>query len=203
MAKGKPSETCGDHGGTSKQTGEPCGRPAGWGVEDSSGKCKHHRGTSPDGESHEGNGFASKHNLHANRGLFYDRLDESKQQDVDELEYALIERYKEYHGREPDKADVKDLFEIAVGYVQRDYAREWMVEQMEESGNPLLEHVEYEENGEQREFNKANELLDQINNNRREDRLQRRDKGLEHDPESQKAEATSDLAEVWEADLTD
>ncbi len=33
--------------------------------------------------------------------------------------------------------------------------------------------------------------------------MQRKDKGLEKDPESQKADATETLAEVWEADLTE
>lgn len=159
-------------------------------------KCRMHLGKSPDGSSHEGNGHAEKHSLHANRGLFYDRLDDDKQAEVDRLEKALIDRYQEYHGRDPDRADVKDLFEIAVGYVQRDYAREWMAEQMEESGNPLLEHVEYEKDGEENEFDQPNQLLDKINDNRREDRLQRRDKGLEKDPESQKADATESLAQL-------
>ncbi|HTZ63512.1 MAG TPA: hypothetical protein VMB51_05355 [Solirubrobacteraceae bacterium] len=47
---GKP--TCGDFGGISKQTGKPCGRPAGWGTEHAgkgrrpgTGKCRFHFGT--------------------------------------------------------------------------------------------------------------------------------------------------------------
>lgn len=50
-------DECGDHGGRNAQ-GEPCGRAAGWGTPDASGRCRRHRGTSPDGSSHEGNDFA-------------------------------------------------------------------------------------------------------------------------------------------------
>lgn len=139
-----------------------------------------------------GNGNAEKHALHANRGLFYERLDETKQAVVDELEAALIDRYQEYHGRDPDKADVRDMFEIAIGYVQRDYAREYMVEQAADSGNPMLEHVEMYQDGTEIEFDKPNDILDKIGDNRREDRLGRRDKGLEKDPETQQADALAD-----------
>jgi hypothetical protein len=53
-------ETCGDNGGTNRD-GEPCGQPAGAGTDFDTGKCKHHRGTSPDGTSHEGNDYGKKH----------------------------------------------------------------------------------------------------------------------------------------------
>ncbi len=176
-----------------------------WAMEN--GRCRHHGGKSTGPKTEEGkkksSSNAQKHALHADRGLFYERLDDDKQAEVDKLEKSLIDRYQSYHGRNPDHADVKDLFEIAVGYVQRDYAREWMVEQMEDSGNPLLEHVEMEKNGEEVEFDKPNSLLEHIDQNRREDRMQRKDKGLEKDPESQKADSMDNLAEVWEADLTD
>lgn len=56
-------DICGDYGGRSKQSGEPCERPAGWGCgeETTEGRCKHHLGTSPDGSSHEGNQHARTH----------------------------------------------------------------------------------------------------------------------------------------------
>lgn len=54
------ADECGDHGGRNRE-GEPCGRPAGWGTDFDSGKCRNHRGTSPDGSSHEGNENAVKH----------------------------------------------------------------------------------------------------------------------------------------------
>lgn len=57
--------TCGDHGGMSKQSGEPCGQPEGWGTDFDSGRCKFHRGTNADGSSHTGNKNAVKHGAYA------------------------------------------------------------------------------------------------------------------------------------------
>lgn len=157
---------------------------------DGANRCRMHGGTNQGAP--EGNDNSQKHALHADRGLFYDRLDDDKQRQIDNFESALIDRYQAYQGRDPDAADVKDLFEIAVGYVLRDYAREYMMDQMEESGNPLLEHVEMQKDGEEVEFDKPNELLEKIEGNRKEDRMQRKDKGLEKDPESRKADAMED-----------
>lgn len=58
------ADECGDHGGTNGD-GEPCGRAAGWGTPDDSGRCRRHRGTSPDGSSHEGNDWAAKHGAYS------------------------------------------------------------------------------------------------------------------------------------------
>lgn len=57
MAERNYTDQCGDHGGN----GGDCGLPAGWGTDFDSGKCRHHRGTSPDGSSHEGNDNATTH----------------------------------------------------------------------------------------------------------------------------------------------
>lgn len=48
MAERNYQDQCGDHGD------HDCGLPAGWGTDFESGKCRHCRGTSPDGESHKG-----------------------------------------------------------------------------------------------------------------------------------------------------
>jgi len=58
------SEECGDYGGTNRHD-EPCGRAAGWGTEFDDGKCRQHRGTSPDGSSHEGNDWAATHGAYS------------------------------------------------------------------------------------------------------------------------------------------
>jgi hypothetical protein len=57
-------ETCGDYGGTNRE-GDPCGQPAGYGTDFDEGKCKHHRGTSSDGSSHEGNDWAATHGAYS------------------------------------------------------------------------------------------------------------------------------------------
>lgn len=61
MAQRNYDDECGDHGGR----GGECGLPAGWGTEFDSGKCRHCRGTSPDGSSHEGNDWAATHGAYS------------------------------------------------------------------------------------------------------------------------------------------
>jgi hypothetical protein len=208
MTQGKPEETCGDFGGH-RNDGSECGRPSGWGTDFDSGKCRECRGTKPDGSTGEGHGQgdqegntnAVKHSLHANRDNLYEYFPDEYQNEVDKIEAALLNRYEEYHGREPDAGDAKDCYELAMGYVQREYARDYMVEEAAESGNPLLSHVEMEKNGDLIEFDKPNEVLGVVNDIRREDRLTRQTKGLEKDPETQKAEAQEDLASLWAAEL--
>jgi|APHM01.1.fsa_nt_gi hypothetical protein len=207
MTRGSPEDTCGDHGGRCND-GSPCGRAAGWGTDFDTGKCRQCRGTKPDGtvpDDHgapEGNGNAQKHSLHADRGLLYDRLSEGRQELVDEWEAALIERYQEFHGREPDRADVEDLFELAVGYAQRRIARSWLAENAEDELDVLTEEmvVGQREDGSPITVEVPSNMLDAINQNRREDRLTRKDKGLERDPDTQQAEATATLAEVIDDD---
>lgn len=82
MTQGKPSDTCGDHGGR-RQDGEPCGRAAGWGTDFDSGKCRQCRGTKPDGtvpDDHgapEGNQNAMTHGLTADPMNLFDWLTEN------------------------------------------------------------------------------------------------------------------------------
>jgi len=54
------TEYCSDYGGTNNRD-EPCRNEAGWGTDFTEGKCRFHRGTSPDGKSHEGNDNAKTH----------------------------------------------------------------------------------------------------------------------------------------------
>jgi len=193
-------ETC----DAQNRDGEPCGLPAGWGTDHpGEGRCKHHGGSASGGAREgsgapEGNGNAQKHALHADRGLLYDRLSDDRQQLVDEWEAALIERYQDFHGRDPDRADVEDLFELAVGYAQRRIARAWLAENAEDELDVLTEEmvVGQREDGSPITVEVPSNMLDAINQNRREDRLTRKDKGLERDPDTEQAEATRTLAEV-------
>jgi len=61
MAERNYADECGDHGGK----GGECGLPAGWGTDFDSGKCRHCRGTSPDGSSHEGNDWGATHGAYS------------------------------------------------------------------------------------------------------------------------------------------
>lgn len=77
-------DTCGDHGGTNR-SGEPCGQPAGYGTDFETGKCKHHRGTSPDGSSHEGNDWAATHGAYS-ESFVRDFLREDEIERVEQFE---------------------------------------------------------------------------------------------------------------------
>lgn len=83
-------DTCGDHGGTSKQSGNPCERPAGWGrgEEVTEGKCKHHAGTNADGSSHEGNQNAVKHGAYS-KSFVTDFLTDEEIQRVEDAQELL------------------------------------------------------------------------------------------------------------------
>ena len=169
------------------------------------GRCRYHGGNAEPQVDHpdwgqgapEGNVNGLKHGLHANRTNFYHNLDGERQMMVDEFEEAMIQRYQEFNNRQPDPADVQDLFEIAVGYVLRDYARDWLVDQMEDTDNPMLEHVTMSnDDGSTTEFDKPNSILEHIEDNRREDRQQRKAKGLEQGPDEKAAEGIQSIAQV-------
>jgi hypothetical protein len=84
MADRNYDDECGDHGGDEGN----CGLPAGWGTDFDSGKCRHHRGTSPDGSSHESNDWAAKTGAYA-EDFFEGFLTESEQQRVQEAREIL------------------------------------------------------------------------------------------------------------------
>lgn len=81
------ADTCGDHGGTNRH-GKPCGRPAGWGTDFDSGKCRQHRGTSPDGSSHEGNQHAVTHGAYA-KSFVADYLTDEEIERVEQAQELL------------------------------------------------------------------------------------------------------------------
>jgi len=180
------------------RNGERCGHPEGWGTDSEAGPCKFHGGAAEDQGAPEGNGNAQKHGLRADRTKFYDRLDDAKQQRVDELEAALIERFREFHGRDPDPMDVSDLFEIAVGTVQREYARDWMADNAADGSNPMTEEmvVGQRDDGSPITVEVPARINETLQDSRREDRLMKKHMGLFRDPDTQQAEATQILAEV-------
>lgn len=198
---------CGDHGGISKQTGEPCGRPAGWGTDFDDGKCKHHRGTNDDGSSHEENTNAVSHGLYAKTNSFYqDVIDGDLQELCDEIFADYLEQYKQIHG-EPPMGHEARLFEISVNHIKIIHADNWAVDKPDDlqSGSPIVDR-------EERKKGVADRVIDEIRYKesvtvatqqklRREDRAWLRDFGLLEDPESQKADAFGDLSSII-ADLS-
>ena len=80
-------ETCGDYGGNEGE----CELAAGWGTDRSEGKCKHHCGTSPDGSSHENNGFAETHGLRSDGRKWFKRHRDDVAEDVEQMVAAWME----------------------------------------------------------------------------------------------------------------
>lgn len=189
------SETCGDHGGTNRE-GEPCGRPAGWGMDASSGKCKHHAGTSPDGSSHEGNQNARTHGLHSTPEYLLEDVDEKHLDTYHATHEALCTRYEEFHGFEPDFAAKKRLSRISVEIIKEDLADEYLKE--ENDGHILTEEqvVDYDPDKGKISKSETSKVLTVLTDLKRETRLTLKDMGLLKDPDSQQADAVGDLATI-------
>ena len=155
MPKGHPKSTCGDYGGTNRR-GEPCGRSAGWGIPSAdSGKCRRHRGTSPDGSSHEGNqnavgndggapeenGNAITHGLYAEANKTYSEVFTDAEREIADRTFAdYMERYTARHGEPPYGHEVK-LFQISVNMAKEIHGESWAADKPEtlESGNLLID----------------------------------------------------------------
>lgn len=142
MAERNYEDECGDHGGTNS-AGEPCGQAAGWGTEFDSGKCRQHRGTSPDGSSHEANDNAATHELYSASNTYYQRRGDAAQALIDEIYADYRERYTERHG-EPARGDDAMLFKIAVNIHKQLKADDWEVDKPAslDSGHPLIDRSE-------------------------------------------------------------
>lgn len=115
MTRGKPSTTCGDHGGR-KTNGEPCGRSEGWGTDFEDGKCSFHRGTDSDGSSHEDNQNAATHGLFSSHDGYYHDLDDDEQEWVFDFTNDLLDRHRRAHGQDPDMFDKEALKNIAIDF---------------------------------------------------------------------------------------
>jgi hypothetical protein len=135
---------CGDHGGRNS-AGDPCGRPAGWGTEFDDGKCKHHRGTSADGESHAGNGNAvgndggapegnrnaATHDLYTDEHAFYNEVaGDDLRALADKIQADWIERYRERHG-DPTAGEETELFLCAVTVAKELHGESWAIQKPE------------------------------------------------------------------------
>lgn len=139
MAQRNYENQCGDHGGSNGE----CGLPAGWGTDFDSGRCRHHRGTSPDGSSHENNDNAATHELYSQSNTYYQRRDDGAQQLIDAIFADYHEAYVTRHG-EPPTGDEAMLFKIAVNIHKQLKADDWDVIKPDslDSGHPLIDRSE-------------------------------------------------------------
>jgi len=163
--------------------------------------CHHHKGLQQTDGAPENNGNAVKHNQTADRSKLWERMPDERQHLWEQIRQAQIDRHTERHGQEPNAEDIDAYEDRAWSAVLKKYSRDYMAECMEETGNPLMERVTRTVDGETQTWEQPNQLLDEITDNRREDRLAAKDRGMLNDPESQKAEATENaLAEILSED---
>lgn len=142
------ADQCGDHGGTNRR-GKPCGRAAGWGTDFDSGKCRVHRGTSPDGSSHEGNdnavgndGGAPEDNTHHvthgaytdQHNLYKQELSERERDLTDRIFDDYMARYRDQHGGDPPYGFEIRLFKISVNVVTEMRVDNWYTDKPDEAG---------------------------------------------------------------------
>jgi len=150
-------DECGDHGGRNVR-GEPCGRAAGWGTPNDTGRCRKHLGTSPDGSSHEGNDFAegnpgggapegndnaASHELYSAENTYYQRRDDAQQAIIDAIYEDYHDRFTSRHG-EPIAGDEAMLFKVAISIHKLLKADDWIETRPTEldSGHPLIDRSE-------------------------------------------------------------
>jgi len=195
-------DECGDHGGR-RQDGEPCGRQAGWGTPNDSGRCRQCLGTSADGSSHEDNTNAVTHGAYADCNSYYQKvLDDGLRQFVDDVFADYLEKYEQLHG-EPPLGLEAELFRVSVTHAKDIGLDRWADEKPQglESGHPLVdEETEIVPIGEgktetQRRYRESVVLAAQkkLSNDRR---MWLKDLGLLEDPDSQNAAARGDVADA-------
>jgi hypothetical protein len=141
MAGRNYQEECGDYGGNNGE----CGLAAGWGTDFADGKCKHHRGTSPDGESHAANDFGASHELYADHNTYYQRRDETGQRLIDDIFDGYYQKYTRVQSEEPTTGDELMLFRCAVDIHKTVIkADDWAAEKPAslDAGHPLIDRSE-------------------------------------------------------------
>jgi hypothetical protein len=111
---------------------------------------------------------------------------------------ALCSRYERRHGQEPDDFAKDRLSRIAIECVKERIADEWLSEQADETGNLLIESyvIGQDDDGNPIEVEQENQILSELTALKRETRLTLKDMGLLRDPESQKAESTSEVGDL-------
>lgn len=203
--KNSDKPTCGDNGGHNKD-GEPCGYVAGWGTDFDEGKCKKHRGTSPDGESHEDNTNRTTHGAYTDTSNLYEQEFSDRERDlVDQIEADYIERYTTSNGHEPTAGEEFRMFKMAVNAVTEMRVENWYTGKPDElgTGTPLVERETHiSESGQKYYRYKKSPAAAARKHLEGYNRQWGKTMGLFDDPESAKAEATGTLTSALQ-DLQD
>jgi len=182
--------------GAENRAGDPCQQVAGWGTDHvGEGRCKLHGGVT--GDNHgppEGTANAEKHGLRSDSEKWWDR---HKDEYADDVIDAVSGWMEDAPFGWDNTGNVKLLVQAAKNECQIDYGDAYI----DENGIVVTETKTVTDDGREIEEEKENPAL------RPKSRLQRdtvrilEKLGVLDDPESQKAEATQDLADVWRNDL--
>lgn len=179
------TETCGDYGGTNRD-GEPCQRAAGWGTAFEDGKCRLHRGTSPDGSSHAGNTNAVKHGIYRDADDYYQDLEDYDQAFVDAIFRSFLE---DAPFTEHNVGKCEKLWQVAIDLHKRRRANAQL------STEGLTTTVGYSEGGQPIQGEHYLHITyDRLG---RETTRTLKELGVLDDPDSQQASAITELKEAW------
>jgi len=190
MSRGKAEETCGDHGGRRTRDGEPCERPAGWGREADTGKCRNHCGVSPDGgESHENNGHAETHGLRSDARKWFKRHRDEAAEDVQQMVEAWM---ADAPFGFDNTGNVSLLVDAAINECQIRRGDEYI----REEGVVVTEFKGVAEDGREIYEDTENPAFNAKSRLQRDTVRILEKLGILDDPESQKAESVDTLAEI-------
>lgn len=192
------------------QDGGYCAQTAGMGTDHlGEGHCKYHGGCAPGGArdgagAPDGNTNSVTHGLYAEKNKFYQNvMDDDLRSLCDDIFEGYVEEYASRHG-DPHTGHKSRLFGISVNHIKMIYSDNWMFDRPDEldSGNPMVDkETIYKTTADGdvvRQDNYKSSIVARTQQHlRKEDRAWLRDYGLLDDPESQKADAQSDLADAW------
>lgn len=172
-------------GAEAKSTGEPCQRPAGWGTDSSSGRCKFHGGASTGAP--ENNGNAEKTGLHADPKKYKERQDKDQEDWIRSVRESILDRMRS-GGKEPDFLDRVLAERVAINLHIAANASEYV----DEEG--LIQTVFVEDGGYEKDI--PNGLVKELRQFDKDIISNLKKLGVLEDPDSAKAEATESLAVV-------
>jgi len=176
-------------GATAKSTGDPCQRPAGWGTDSSSGRCKFHGGASTGAPKNNGN--AEKAGLRSDPKKYKARQSESEEDWIRSVRESILDRMRT-RGREPDFLDRVLAERVAINLHMAANASEYV----DEEG--LIQTVFVEDGGYEKDI--PNGLVTELRQFDKDIIGNLKKLGVLNDPDSQQAEATESLAVVLSDD---
>jgi len=165
--------------------------------------CHHHKGLAETTGAPENNANGKTHGMHQSIETFYENADEHFLDQFTAVFEAFCTRYERIHGREPDHGAKQNLKIVSFKLIKQDLAIEYMIENAVDPEMPLTERAIEDVGGDPVEVEKLSKVVPLMNQFDREARLKLKDMGLMRDPETKKADAMSDISELWPEDVRD